>query len=361
MTTKPFNHLSRFSRRRFLQGTSAAAIAFSLRPFRANAAGQVNVYNWDTYIGETTLDDFSDATGISVQYDLFADNEELFAKLKAGNPGYDVIFPSDYMIESMLSLDMLVPLDFNQIPNVKHVHPNFMDAAFDPGRKHSLAYMWGTMGNGYRKSKVSGAPDTWGIYLDPDMASAHSGKLALLGDQRATLGIALKYLGHSLNSTSASEINAAADLLIAAKKHIKTFAEDNGQDLLLSREVDITMEWNGDIVQVMTEDDDLSYVVPKEGSVVWQDGMAIPKGAPNMENAHAFINYILDPEVNAKITDFIKYATANKDAMPMLPKEDLANPAIYPPESVVANCEAIVDVGDAATIYDEAWTRVQAA
>ena len=156
------------------------------------------------------------------------------------------------------------------------------------------------------------------------------------------------------------QIAAAADLVLAAKKHYKTFAEDNGQDLLLTREVDLTMEWNGDVVQVMSEDDDLSYLVPDEGAVVWMDNMCIPKDAPNPKNAHAFINHVLDAKVNAEIANTIHYASPNVAAKPLLLPEDLNNPAVYPPDSVIARCEAVVDVGDATRLYDEAWTRVQA-
>ncbi len=149
-------------------------------------------------------------------------------------------------------------------------------------------------------------------------------------------------------------------MVLAAKKHYKTFAEDNGQDLLLTREVDLTMEWNGDVVQVMSEDDDLSYLVPDEGAVVWMDNMCIPKDAPNPKNAHAFINHVLDAKVNAEIANTIHYASPNVAAKPLLLPEDLNNPAVYPPDSVIARCEAVVDVGDATRLYDEAWTRVQA-
>lgn len=356
--------ISQVSRRAFMQGSVAAVgITFVGAGKDAWAAEekQLNVYNWDTYIGETTLQTFNGKTGISVQYDLFADNEELYAKLKEGNPGYDVIFPSDYMVEIMIATGTIVPLDHSKIPNLKNVHPNFQNQAYDPGMKYSAPYMWGTVGFGYRKSKFKSVPDSWAAVLDLAQADKYAGKIALLGDQRAVIGCALKYLGHSLNTTDAGQIAEARDLLIAAKKNIKTFAEDNGQDLLLAGEVDITMEWNGDIVQVMEEDDDISYVVPKEGSIVWSDNMCIPKDAPHPDNAHAFINHILDGKVNAEIANTIHYATADAAAKPMLLEDDLNNPAVYPPEEVIATCEAVVDVGDSTRLYDEAWTAIQAA
>ncbi len=349
------------SRRQFLMGATAAGIAVTARSRVgwADEEKKLNVYNWDTYIGETTLQTFTEATGIEVQYDLFANNEELFAKLKAGNPGYDVIFPSDSYVADMISLNMLVPIDHAKIPNLVNIDPdpNFSNPAFNPGLKFGVPYMWGTVGIGYRKSKVE-TPTSWADLFDSDK---YSGKIALLADARTVVGIALKYLGFSMNTTNQAELDQARDLLIKQKKHLKTFAEDNGQDLLLSGECDIVMEWNGDIISAAAEDEDLAYVVPKEGTQVWTDNVCIPAGAPHPENAHAFLNHIHDAAVNAEIAKTIHYATANKAARELLPKEDLENPAIYPPAEVVAICESLVSVGDFTPAYDKAWTEIQAA
>ena len=357
MTTFPH---SRFPRRRFLAGAGIAAIGVSFgRKAWSEEEKKLNVYNWDTYIGETTLQTFTDKTGVAVQYDLYANNEELFAKLKAGNPGYDVIFPSDYMVESMISLNMLEAIDHSKIPNLVNVNPakQFSDPSFNPGLKFGVPYMWGTVGIGYRKSKVP-EPDSWALLLDSDK---YAGRIALLADARMVMGLALKYLGYSMNSKSEDEVNKARDLLIKQKPNIKAFAPDNGQDLLLSGEVDLVMEWNGDIISVMSEDDDIAYIVPKEGTNVWMDNICIPVGAPHPENAHAFLNHILDKEVNAEIASTIHYATADKAAQALIPAEDLSNPAIYPPEEVIAASESLTDVGDFTPVYDKAWTEVQAA
>ena len=352
------------SRRAFVRGSAAiAGIAFAGGAGRSwgAEAKQLNVYNWDTYIGETTLDTFSKSTGIKIQYDLYGDNEEMFAKLKEGNPGYDIVVPTDYMVQDMLTLNMLEPLDHAKIPNLKHVDPAFKNPAFDPGLKHSIPYMWGTMGFGYRKSKVDGVPASWADILEPERAKKYSGRIALLSDSRAVIGGALKYLGYGMNTTNAGEIAKARDLLIAVKPHIKTFAEDNGQDLLMSGEVDITLEWSGDIAAVMNEDKDLNYVVPKEGSNVWVDSLCIPKGAPHPENAHKFINHLHDVDVHVEIANTIYFATSNKDAKAKMPPEYTDNPAVFAPEDVLARCEALLSVGDHARLYDEAWTAIQAA
>ncbi len=355
------NNKKRLSRRSFLAGTGTAAVGLSLLPKAGWSAeeAKLNFYNWDTYIGETTLDDFKDASGIEVKMDLYADNTELFAKLKEGNPGYDVIVPTNDYVERMIEAEMLDPLDGSMIPNSKNIDPNFQDAGFDPGRKYTRPYMWGSIGIGYRKSAVDGVPDSWKWLYDSDR---YAGKMALLGDGLTVIQMALKYMGHSMNTTDTALLKKAEELVIKQKPHIKVFADDNGQDLLLSGEVDITMEWNGDILQVMEEDDDIGYVLPKEGGMIWQDCLCIPKGAPHPLNAHKFIDYILDAEAGAAIADFIQYATPNKAARALLPDDYNNNPAIFPTDEVIAICEPSLYLGqDHARVIDESWTRINAA
>lgn len=350
------------NRRNLLKGGGALAVGLTFLPRLSLAQEEekrLNFYNWDTYIGETTLDDFKQATGISVKMDLFADNDELFAKLKGGNPGYDVIVPTNDMLERMIKAGMVMPLDHDKIPNMANIDEPFRDATFDPGRKHSIPYMWGTLGIGYRKSKVDGPVDSWKWLMDSDK---YSGRISLLGDAQNVIGAALKYLGYSYNSTNAEELKKAEDLLIAQKKHVKVFADDNGQDLLASGEVDMCMEWNGDIVQVMAEDDDLEYVVPTEGSLLWQDTMAIPTGAPHPGNAHAFLNFILDAEAGKAIAETIQYATANQAARELMDDTYKNNPAIFPSDEIIAKCEPGLYLGEEATqARNVIWTRIQAA
>lgn len=359
MTT--FTPKFRPSRRSLLQGMTAVGFGLTFLPRHSLAEEEkkLNFYNWDTYIGETTLADFQAATGIEVKLDLYGDNAELFAKLKEGNPGYDVIVPSDSWIERMAGANMLMPLDHAKIPNMANLDPRFADAAFDKGRKYTMPYMWGTIGFGYRKSKIEGTPDTWQLAYESDK---YAGRVSLLGDARNVIGIALKYLGKSMNSTDPAEIKQAEDMLIAHKKNIKVFAPDNGQDLLASGEVDLAQEFNGDIIQVMGEDEDIAYVVPKEGSLLWQDTLAIPTGAPHPENAHAFINFILDAKAGADIAKFINYASPNAKARELLDDSYNKNAAIFPSDDVLAKCEAQVYIGeDGQKLFEDAWTRIQAA
>lgn len=356
-------HLPRWglSRRRFLSGTGAVAAGITLSPRLGWGAEEkkLNLYNWDTYLGENTLADFKKSTGIEVALDLYADNDELFAKLQAGNPGYDVIVPTDNYVERMIRAGMLTPIDRSKIPNFKNVAPEFQVAAFDPGRKHSMPYTWGTVGIGYRKSKVKGTPDSWKWILDSDQ---YSGRISLLSEGITVIGMALKYLGYKLNTTDPAALKKAEALLIKQKPHIKVIAGDNGQDLLVSGEVDLAMEWNGDIVQVMSEDKDIGYALPKEGGLLWQDNLCIPKGAPHPENAHAFINFMLDADVAADVAETIGYATPNAAAKAKARAEYRNDPAIWPPQAALDKCEVQLYLGPEATrLYDETWTRIKAA
>lgn len=350
---------TKINRRQFLTGTAAVGISITMPNGVFADAGKVNFYNWDTYIGETTIEDFEKATGIKVQYDLYADNDELFAKLKGGNPGYDIIIPSNDYIEQMLDADMLLPLDMSKIPNAKNVDPAFMNPSFDPGRKFSLPYMWGTIGIGYRKSAVDGEITSWGDLFDSDK---YSGRIALMNESRTVLQMVMKYMGKSLNDWTDENLAAAEAMLIKQKPHITSFAQDNGQDLLLSGEVDLAMEWNGDILQIMEEDDDIGYVVPKEGTLLWEDAMCIPKGGENVDNAHALINNLLDGQVGAGIAEYVYYATPNKAAQALMDDDYLQNPAIFPSEESTKISEAAVYAGaDWVRKTDEAWTRIKAA
>jgi len=360
MNIKP-KHLAA-TRRKFLGGAGAFAVGLSLMPrgaWSADEEKKLNFYNWDTYIGETTLDDFKEASGIEVKMDLFADNDELFAKMREGNPGYDLIVPTNDFVERMITANMLQPLDHSKIPNMSNLGAKFQDAEFDPGRKFSMPYMWGTIGIGYRKSQVTEAPDSWGVLYNSD---AFSGQKSLLSESATVIGMALKYLGHSMNTKDPAHIKEAEELMIEGKKHIKLFAPDNGQDLLASGEVVMAQEWNGDILQVKAEDDDIDYALPKEGGLLWQDCLCVPNDAPHPQNAHAFINFILDAEAGSKIAEFIEYATPNEAARKLMDDSYNTNPAIFPTDEALAKSEAAVYLGeDRQRMIDEAWTRINAA
>jgi spermidine/putrescine transport system substrate-binding protein len=359
---KPFTKPT--SRRSLLKGLGAAAVGISFlsktSPAWAEEEKKLNFYNWDTYIGETTLETFKDASGIDVNMSLFATNDELFAKLRAGNPGFDVIVPGSEFVQRMIEAKLLEPLDHAKIPNIKNVAPEFIkDAPFDPGRKFSMPYTWLVIGIGYRKSKVKETPDSWKYLFDSD---EYKGKIAVMSDASELFRNCFKYLGKSINDSSPELIKQAEALLIKQKPNIKSFHEDNGQDLLLSGEVDVVMEYNGDIAQVMTEDDDINFVVPKEGAMRQQDTLAIPKGAPHPENALKFINHILDAKVGAEISTTIKYPSPNAAAVALMPDSYKNNPVIFPPADLMAKCEYPSYLGaEFSRLLDEAMTRLRAA
>lgn len=347
-----------FPRRSILRQGAGLAAAVSVLPrFARGQEGSLNIYNWDTYVGPDTIPGFEAESGLRVRYDLFASNDELFAKMRAGNPGYDVIFPSNDYAERLAQAGLLTPLDHGRIPNIANLDPTFMDMPFDPGRRHSLPYFWGTIGIGYRVSRVE-RPSSWGALLTDE---THAGRISMLTEVDS-LYAALRYLGYSVNTREAAQIDEAAELLIAAKPRFRTFAPDTGQDLLISGEVDLCLEFNGDVLQVMEEDDDLDFVVPEEGTSRWEDTMCIPVGAPNPEGAHAFIDYIYRPEVHAAIADYIRYALPNLAAKELIPEEDRQNQAIYPPAEVIERSEIPYYKGaEVEQLFQAAMTRVLAA
>jgi spermidine/putrescine transport system substrate-binding protein len=259
----------------------------------------------------------------------------------------------------MIQADLLEPLDHAKIPNIKNIAPEFItDAPYDPGRKYSMPYTWLVIGIGYRKSKVKEIPDSWKWVFDSD---AYKGRIAVMSDASELFRNCFKYLGQSLNSDSPELIKQAEAVLAKQKPNIKSFHEDNGQDLLLSGEVDLVMEYNGDIAQIMAEDDDIDFVVPKEGAMKQSDTLAIPKGAPHPENALKFINYILDAKVGAEISKTIQYPSPNAAAVALMPASYKDNKVIFPPAEIMAKCEYPRYLGPEFTrLLDEAMTRLRA-
>lgn len=362
--------LASTSRRGFLGGLGAAAVGLSIpalqgctkaKPKTEAVGGEeptLNFYNWDTYIGDSTLADFKNSNGIEVRMSLFANNDELFAKQRAGNSGYDVIVPSNEYVERMAQAKLIQPLDLSKIPNLKNIGAEFRDVAYDPGRKYSMPYTWLILGIGYRKSKVKGVPDSWKWLLDSD---AYKGRISLLSESQDLFRLTYKYLGKSINGYTPELLAEAEKLLTRQKPFVKVFHDDNGQDLLLSGEVDLVLEYNGDIAQVMTEDSDLAFVVPKEGSLLTSDCLCIPIDAPHPNNAHAFINNLLDAQVGAKIYEQIKYPAPNEAARALLGDDYKNNPVIFPSQEDLARSEyGQFQSQESASAMETAMTRVRA-
>ena len=350
------------TRRGFLAGlgTAAVGLSFGLSGCHKGGSGKkLHFYNWDTYIGKTTLKDFEAVSGIDVDMSLFATNDELFAKLRGGNQGYDVIVPTNDFVQRMSAAGMLEPLDHAKIPNFKNIAPDFQDAVFDPGRKLSMPYTWLALGLGYRKSKIQGVPDDWKwVFESPQ----YKGRIGLLSEAGDLCRLVLKYLGLPMDTSDPAALQKVEDLLIKQKPNIAVFHEDNGQDLLLSGDIDIVIEYNGDIAQVMREDKDLNFVIPRQGSQISSDCLCIPKGAPSPDLAHQFINYLLDAKAGAEISQTIQYPTPNAAAKALMPAAYRDNPVIFPPAPILAKCEYAKYSGEALSRkYEEIITRVRAA
>lgn len=358
------------TRRSVLAGLGAAAVGLSFGLSACSKEGEklgngeeakLNFYNWDTYIGKTTLADFKKATGIDVNMSLFATNDELFAKLKAGNPGFDVIVPSNEFVERMSQANMLLPLDHKLIPNMKNIAPDFLNPDYDPGRKYSMPYTWLVMGLGYRKSKMGdvGVPDSWKWVFDSDK---FKDRIALISESADLMRLGAKYKFGELNNITPEQVAVVEAMLIKQKPFIKAFHEDNGQDMLLAGDVDIVIEYNGDIAQIIPEDDDIGFVVPNEGSLINSDTLCIPTGAPRPLNAHAFINFLLDAKVGAEISETIAYPSPNAAAVALMPASYRDNPVIFPPAAVMAKSQYGKYEGPKMTqLFEEAMTRVRAA
>jgi spermidine/putrescine transport system substrate-binding protein len=317
----------------------------------------LSIYNWSTYIDPEIIKQFEKKFGITVQYDTYESNDDLYAKLKPGNPGYDVIFPSDYMVAIMGKENLLEVLNLKNIPNIKNIDQKFLVTPFDPGNQYSLPYQWGTMGLGYNIKATGVDINSWGAIFDPK----YNNRVALIDELRSMMGGILIYLGYDPNTVDPDKLSQVKDYILKHKDTIAAFAPDTGQLLLDQGQVDIAVEWSGDIFQVMKENPNLRYVIPKEGSIVWLDNISIPKNAPHKALAEKFINFILEPEVSAKISNFIRYGTPNKTAIEMglINPEDLKNPAIYPPPEVFKRLTYIRDVGSVVKLYDRVWTEIK--
>ncbi len=358
-----------FSRRGLLGTFGAAAVGISVsachkpRNKSASSGGKEDAnllfYNWDTYIGDSTLADFNKTNAISVNMDRFANNDELFAKMRAGNPGYDVIVPSNDFVERLIKSNLLMPLNPLKIPNTKNIAHEYMEVNYDPGRLYSRPYTWLVLGIGYRKSKVKGIPDSWKYLYDSD---EYKGRISLFEEAGDLMRLGARYLGHSVNDVTPAIIKQVEAMLIKQKPNIKVFHHDDGQDLLAKGEVDLVLEYNGDIAQKMVEDKDIDFVVPKEGSQLNSDNLCIPVGAKHPDNAHKFINFILDAQYGADIYKKIRYPTPNVAAKALMPDEYKNNKVIFPDAEVLARCEYVSYQGlEMQKNMEEALTRIKAA
>lgn len=327
----------------------------------ADRAKQVNVYMYSEYIDPAMPAEFEKLTGMKCKIDVYESAEEMMAKMQHGGGAaqYDVVVVSDFYVPTMVDLKLVQELDKSKIPNCKNVADDFKDPPFDPGAKHAVPYQWGTVGLIYNKKKVS-EPISWAMAFDP---AKQPGQFLLMDSMREMTGSALKYLGYSTSTTNPEEVNKATALLRTAKKSKKCLGFEGGvggKNRVLAGEAVMAVVYNGDAVRATTENPDLAFAVPQEGGVKWVDVMLIPAKAPNVDGAQKFINYIMDADAGAKLSNFNRYPTPNAASLPKINEADLKNAAIYPPAEIAKKLEFVVDVREKGKIYDEAWTSLKA-
>ncbi|WP_438316679.1 ABC transporter substrate-binding protein [Sporosarcina sp. FA9] len=311
----------------------------------------LTVYNWGEYIDPDLIKQFELETGIKVTYETFDSNEGMMGKVEQGGTAYDVTMPSEYMIEMMTEKDLLLPIDYSLIPNVINIDPYFMDLPFDPNNKYSLPYFWGTLGIAYNPELLEGQTfESWDDLWDPSLKQ----EIILVDSARETIGMGLNSLGYSLNSTSLSELRKATDKLKTLSNNVKAVIGDEVTPLMINGEAAISLTWSGQAADMMSENEDINYVVPEEGSNLWFDNIVIPRTAKNIEGAHAFINFMLDAEVAAQNADYVGYSTPNLEAMKLMDTEVTEDERFYPDEETRDHLEVYKNLGlEMLGIYNE--------
>jgi len=333
----------------------AAAMLLPLLPVQAE--GVVNVFNWEDYVNPEALELFEKETGIKVNYMRFTTNEDMMVQVRTNPAAFDVVFPSDYVIERFVKEDLLMELDFAQVPNADNTLEWLKNPSYDPDHKYSVPYMWGTVGILYDTTRVQGPIDSWQVLFE----DTYKGEVFMLDSIRDSMGLALKYLGYSMNTQDPAELKAATDLLVKQKQDgiVKAYQVDETKDKMVAGEGILGVVWSGDAQYAINLNENLAYVVPKEGSNVWVDGMVVPRAAKNPENALKFIDFMSRPEIAQMNCEYIEYSSPNQAAIDLMGEEYLENPNLNPSQEVIDNCEFFHDIQDRITIYNTLWAQVK--
>jgi spermidine/putrescine-binding protein len=318
--------------------------------------GDLAFYNWSEYIDPELVAAFETEYGVTVTEDFYDSNEAMLAQLQAGAV-YDLIVPSDYMVGIMIEEGLLMPLSTDALPNLSNLSDQFVNPPYDSTGEYSVAYQWGTTGLGVNISVVGEDYEpSWALVFDPDLTSTYPGGVSLLNDPRETMGAALKYLGYSLNSTSEAELQEAADVISAAKDYITAFDSDQYGENLVNGEVAVSHGYSGNFFTDFADADDpdnWAYVIPEEGGTVWTDNMAVPTVSEAPCTAHAFINFLLDAENGAALTNWNYYASPNAASEEFILEEILEDETIYPSDELMSKLEIITDTGDFEIQYND--------
>jgi spermidine/putrescine-binding protein len=295
----------------------------------------LNIYNWSDYIDETTIPRFQALANIRVNYDVYSSNEDLLAKMRAGPTQYDIIVPTNQFIPTYRRLGLLQPLRQDLIPNLVNLDKAFVETDYDPGNKYTIPWQWGTTGLGYNTKRVPGGRvDSWTALYEPNPSLG--GRISILREVTDLIGCTLIYLGKNPNSTRDADLQQVVGTFKDLRRRVKNlkFSSDTYIDQLATGELWLAHGWSGDVFQAQGDNADISYVIPKEGSLQWADVMCVPKDAPHPENAARFMNYVLHPKTAARISNYVSYGTPVPLAKSLLPSEQLDDPGIYPPSSI---------------------------
>lgn len=359
-------------RRRVLQVCGlllAAALAGACAPPAAESPAPseeqvLNLFAWSEYVPQALLDGFTQETGITVNYDAYSSNEEMYAKISAGASGYDLIQPSDYWVGVMSRQGLLQELDLSKIPNVSNADPNLPYDLYDPGHKYTIPYQWGSASLAVNTDKISAPISSYNDLWNPEYA----GRIVLLDDERQVIGMALLALGFDPNTTDPGELEQAKSKLLELVPGVKLFDSDTPSTALLTGEADIGLIWNGEAAIAHSENPAITYVYPVEGTVFWYDNLGIVKGAEHLNAAHAFMDYVLRPEPSLLITAEFPYSNPNVAALNLMQSEDpeayeayMSFPATNPSAEALAGAYVLEDVGAATEIYDTIWTEIKTA
>jgi spermidine/putrescine transport system substrate-binding protein len=318
------------------------------------------IYTWANYTDRDLLDRFRAETGIKVVADVFDSNEVMLARLQAGGGGtYSIIYPSDYMVQKMVDLCLLRELDHSRIAGLQGLIPQFQNPGYDQANRHSVPLSWGTTGLIYNSQKLKEAPQDWSYLWESQQPQLSELKrITLLNDVREVMGTGLKMLGYSYNSTNPEQVQQAYEKLAQLKPRVASFTSDAWRPQMLSGDLLIAMCFSSDASEIMEENENLQYVLPKSGSSLWTDTLAIPITAPNIEGAYAWINFMLQPDVAAQICERLSFATPNQLAIDQLSEKVRNNQSLFPPDSSLKLCESIAPIGKMEEIYDEYWTKL---
>lgn len=338
-----------------------AVLASVLTVQAAAAADKIVISNWDGYMPADLLENFTKATGIEAELAVHATNEEIMGKVTAGGgKGFDVIFVSSPFVEALTNLGLAAEIDHSQIPNLANLYPEAGELGYDPGNQHSVPYAWGTTGLCYRSDQISDTPTSWYDLLTP--SDELKGKITMLSTDRWLMGAGLKALGYSINSQDEAEINEARDLLIQAKQNLLAYDDTTFYSKLVSGEAVLVQAWDGWCNYGIAENDQIRFVIPKEGSDLWVDTMVILEASENKEAAHKFLNYVLDADTHKWVAENILYKVPNKIAMESIDKGLFdAFPNMGMSAGELLKLEHMRDIGQAQKAYTRAVTEITAA